>query len=64
MTKTARVAAAPRGNPILNLLKFGPDPLEFMTKLAQTAELGIVPVRVGNVTLRLVTDPALIKRAL
>ena len=35
-----------------------------MTKLAQTAELGIVPVRIGNVTLRLVTDPALIKRAL
>ena len=67
MTKTApgaRVAAAPRGNPILNLLKFGPDPLEFMTRLAQTAELGIVGVRVGNVTLRLVTDPALIKRTL
>ena len=35
-----------------------------MTKLAQTSELGIVPVRIGNVTLRLVTDPALIKRAL
>jgi len=60
----ARVAAAARGNPILNLLRFGPDPLEFMTKLAQSEGLGIVPVRVGNVTLRLVTDPALIKRAL
>ena len=39
MTETsasgAPVAAEPRGNPILNLLKFGPDPLEFMTKLAQ-----------------------------
>src|SRR3954470_3848458 len=35
-----------------------------MTKLAQTDGLGIVPVRIGNVTLRLVTDPALIKRAL
>src|SRR4051812_11350915 len=35
-----------------------------MTKLAQSEGLGIVPVRVGNVTLRLVTDPALIKRAL
>lgn len=61
---TAPAAAEPRGNPILNLLRFGPDPLEFMTKLAQTSELGVVPVRVGNVTLRLVTDPALIKRAL
>ena len=57
-------AAAPRGNPILNLLRFGPDPLEFMTKLAQTSELGIVPVRIGNVTLRLVTDPALVKPTL
>ena len=63
-TSAARVAVAPKGNPILNLLKFGPDPLGFMTGLAQTAELGIVPVRVGNVTLRLVTDPALIKRTL
>ena len=60
----APAAAEPRGNPILNLLKFGPDPLEFMTKLAQTSELGVVPVRIGNVTLRLVTDPALVKRAL
>jgi cytochrome P450 len=57
-------AAAPRGNPILNLLRFGPDPLEFMTRLARGSELGIVPVRIGNVTLRLVTDPALVKRTL
>jgi cytochrome P450 len=54
----------PSGNPILNLLKFGPDPLEFLTRLAQGSGLGIVPVRVGNKTLRLVTDPALIKRTL
>ena len=58
------VAAKPRGNSVVNLLKFGPDPLEFMTKLAQTSELGIVAVRTGNQTLRLVTDPALIKRAI
>jgi cytochrome P450 len=58
------VAAKPRGNSIVNLLKFGPDPLAFMTKLAQTSELGIVPVRTGNLTLRLITDPALIKRTL
>src|SRR3954466_1045846 len=58
------VAAKPRGSGTLNLLKFGPDPLAFMTRLAQTAELGIVPVRTGNLTLRLITDPALIKRAL
>jgi cytochrome P450 len=68
VTKTtasgARVAAAPSGNPILNLLKFGPDPLEFMTRLAQANDLGVVPVRIGNVTLRLVTDPALVKRTL
>ena len=67
MTATATPAArvtAPSGNPILNLLKFGPDPLEFMTRLAHGSELGVVPVRIGNVTLRLVTDPALVKRAL
>jgi len=58
------MSVKPRGSRILNLLRFGPDPLEFMTKLAQTSELGIVPVRVGNATLRLVTDPALIKRTL
>ena len=58
------VAAKPRGNSIINLLKFGPDPLAFMTKLAQTDDLGIVAVRTGNLTMRLVTDPALIKRAI
>ena len=58
------VTATPRGGSITNLLKFGPDPLAFMTKLAQTTELGIVAVRTGNLTLRLVTDPALIKRTL
>ena len=35
-----------------------------MTELAQTDELGIVAVRTGNLTLRLVTDPALIKRTI
>src|SRR4051794_7642094 len=68
MTETtaanAPAAAEPRGNGVVNLLKFGPDPLAFMTRLAQTAELGIVPVRTGNLTLRLITDPALIKRAI
>ena len=58
------VAAKPRGNSAVNLLKFGPDPLKFMTELAQTDELGIVAVRTGNLTLRLVTDPALIKRTI
>src|SRR3954451_17032718 len=48
----------------MNLVKFGPDPLAFMTKLAQTSDLGIVAARTGNQTLRLVTDPALIKRTL
>ena len=60
----APVAAKPRGNSVMNLLKFGPDPLEFMTELAQTDELGIVAVRTGNLTLRLITDPALIKRTI
>ena len=58
------VADKPHGNSILNLLKFAPDPLEFMTKLAHTEELGIVAVRTGNQTLRLVTDPALIKHTI
>src|SRR4051812_10247517 len=60
----APVAEKPRGNSVINLLKFAPDPLKFMTDLAQTSELGIVAVRTGNQTLRLVTDPALIKRAI
>jgi cytochrome P450 len=61
---TASVAAAPSGNGIINLLRFGPDPLEFLTRLAHGSDLGVVPVRIGNVTLQLVTDPALVKRTL
>jgi cytochrome P450 len=58
------VADEPHGNSLLNLLRFAPDPLEFMTKLAHSEDLGIVAVRTGNQTLRLVTDPALIKQTI
>src|SRR3954463_14576617 len=60
----APTSARAQGSGVVNLLKFGPDPLAFLTRLGHGSPLGVVPVRVGNLTLRLVTDPPLGKRAL
>ena len=57
-------AAASSGGGALNLARFGRDPLAFLTRLGHGRELGVVPVRVGNVTLQLVTEPALVQRTL
>jgi cytochrome P450 len=68
---SAAAAATPAGAPqarrrgsYLRLLRFGADPLAYATKLGHGNELGVVPFRIGNTTLHLVTEPGLIERML
>jgi cytochrome P450 len=54
-------AAAPpppaSGNGVVELLRFGADPLAYLTRLGHRHELGLVPLRLGTVRGFLVTDP-------